>query len=305
MGREIRTVTTCLTDEMRLNRSLEVRLKSAQGLLDTARALSADLVVLPEDMLGIWDLNPARDDVAEAERKLRGMLESCARDGRCNLVAGSIVPAGDGYRNIAMVYDRQGNLAGEYQKHHPNLAEMERGIVPGNDLPVLTLDIGRVGISICFDLGWPDLFQSLAERGAEVVLWLSAYDGGFSLRTYAWKHQLYVVSAVRSTRSRIVDRTGDVLAVTSWFTHWASATLRMDRRILHNDYNAPRMPDVLARHGAEVNVSSYEEEAYLTLEPARPGVDVDELMRREGLETWAEYFSRSRIVRDRALGRED
>lgn len=69
--------------------------------------------------------------------------------------------------------------------------------MPGEACPcVCEAGFGRLGLAICFDTGWSGHWEQLAADGAELVCWPSAYDGGFSLQAYAWRHQFYVMSAV-------------------------------------------------------------------------------------------------------------
>jgi predicted amidohydrolase len=68
------------------------------------------------------------------------------------------------------------------------------GVIPGNELPVFETDFGPVGILICFDIGWHETWRALAEKGAKMVVWQSAYDGGFLLNAYAALNVYYVVS---------------------------------------------------------------------------------------------------------------
>jgi len=95
----------------------------------------------------------------------------------------------------------------------------EGGTAPGgrlSDGAALTfdLDFGRIGIQICFDAGFPETWQALADQGARIVFWPSAYNGGFPLRVYAYLHHYYVVSSVRTDKSRIIDPCGTILAQT-------------------------------------------------------------------------------------------
>ena len=56
-----------------------------------------------------------------------------------------------------------------------------RNITPGAVAPtVMETDFGRMGLAICYDIGWPDLWTQLREQGAELVVWPSAYGGGLS-----------------------------------------------------------------------------------------------------------------------------
>ena len=55
----------------------------------------------------------------------------------------------------------------------------------GREVPVYQADFGRVGMAICFDVNFPAVWQRLADAGAELVLWPSAYSAGSSLQEEA------------------------------------------------------------------------------------------------------------------------
>ena len=124
------------------------------------------------------------------------------------------------YWNSAVVIDRTGEILGIYDKVHPvttssDYTVFEGGIAPGPvDPPVFDLDFGRIGIQICFDAGFPETWQALADKGAQIVFWPSAYNGGFPLQVYAYLHHYYVISSVRTDKSRIIDPLGGILAET-------------------------------------------------------------------------------------------
>jgi predicted amidohydrolase len=69
-----------------------------------------------------------------------------------------------------VLLDRQGTIAGCYQKAHPTLPEQQMGIKPGKDLKVFELDCARVGIMTCMDIEYPEVAQVLMLRGAEILL---------------------------------------------------------------------------------------------------------------------------------------
>jgi predicted amidohydrolase len=96
-------------------------------------------------------------------------------------------------RNVALVLDRNGNIAGHYHKVHPTRREMGDGVTPGDDFPVFDLDFGCVGVAICHDLSFPESTRVLALRGAEVIVWPTWWSG--------WGEELcYAV-----IRSRAID----------------------------------------------------------------------------------------------------
>jgi predicted amidohydrolase len=87
-------------------------------------------------------------------------------------------------RNAAVVIARDGTVAGHYLKIQlPRYEKMNKGVVPGDDLPVFDLDIGRIGCLICHDMSFVEPARILGLRGAEVIAWPSNWgyhDDGFS-----------------------------------------------------------------------------------------------------------------------------
>ena len=80
-------------------------------------------------------------------------------------------------RNLAMVFDRTGRYLGGYQKVHLTEAESDEwGIIPGREWPVFDLDFGRIGITICYDVNFPEGFRILALQGAEIIFHPTVYS---------------------------------------------------------------------------------------------------------------------------------
>src|SRR6266536_633562 len=84
-------------------------------------------------------------------------------------------------------------------------------------------------------------FAALAERarrhGTELVVWPSAYDGGFPLQAYAWRNQYYVVSSVWTSFGRVIDITGRVLGQTTRSVRLVAQQIDLEKRLFHTDYN--------------------------------------------------------------------
>ena len=165
-------------------------------------------------------------------------------------------------------------------------------MTPGSEAPVFELDFGRVGCQICFDLGFPETWKSLADGGAELVFWPSAYDGGFPLRVYAWLHKYHVVSSVRSKTSRIINPLSQVLETTNGRQRIASRVVDLDTIVCHSDFHVG-IPEKLARaHGPDVTVRVCEEEGHFMVESNRDDLPLAELVKRFGLEPADRYHAR-------------
>ncbi len=131
--------------------------------------------------------------------------------------------------DTAFVINEEGSLAGTYRKY--NLYPTEhRFFRPGNRIETIKLDGLTVGLAICFDHAFPELFRILALKGAQIIFIPSAVPAGYdyllNLRTMAraQDNQIFIVAANRvgteaevsyCGRSKIVDPKGRVLAEAS------------------------------------------------------------------------------------------
>lgn len=145
-------------------------LETCRAVLDASGKAGVDLVLLTEYMQG--GLLP--EPVPGPSSKL---MSEKAREYRM-YVAGGIVRKdvqNERLYNTALLYDRQGELAGSYDKLHPYSPELnEQGITPGSRVPVFSTDFGKVGFMICYDSWFTDVARLLSLRGAEIILFPNA-----------------------------------------------------------------------------------------------------------------------------------
>jgi len=160
-------------------------LKEAERLIEIAVEQGAKLVALPENfsIMGMRD----RDKVAVREEMGSGpvqeFLSSTARKLGIWLVGGSVplvssVPSK--VRNSCLVYDQGGNLAARYDKIHlfgfamgaESYAEV-RTIEPGRNVVSVDSPFGRLGLSVCYDLRFPELYRAM--KGVDIILVPSAF----------------------------------------------------------------------------------------------------------------------------------
>jgi predicted amidohydrolase len=222
-------------------------LETADRLVRRAAALGAELVVLPE----VWSVIGPRDVEREGAQTLDGeaigWARAVARELGIDLVAGSIVERlGSGAQrpddrcaNTSVHVGRDGELRAVYRKIH--LFDVEIGgmvhaesatFTSGEEIVTSALgDQGAtvLGMSICFDLRFPELYRILALRGAEVITVPSAFTLPTTrdhweplLRARAIENQCFVVAPNQigehpggnrsGGRSLIVDPWGTVLA---------------------------------------------------------------------------------------------
>jgi predicted amidohydrolase len=295
MPRKVHVVTTSGFD---YESSIADNRERAFSFVASAGRRGADLVCLPETFLG-------RENEGAIETLAGGTFEKLfqlAREYQLWVVAGSLLfdhKSGCKY-NEAIVIDRSGTVAGLYAKVHPTIGECEdrRRITPGGEAVVVETDFGRLGLAICYDIGWPSHWADLARQGAEVVVWPSAYDGGFPLQSYAWTHGYYIISAVLSSRAKVVDVTGSVLASTGSWSPIAEFTVDLEKELFHSDNHEEKLLQVRDELGALVAITAFEEENYFSLESNDPEWPVSRIKSHYGLENFSDYHARAERVQD-------
>lgn len=262
-------------------------------LIDAAGAQKADIVCLPETFKAAG--LPAARIAALAEPidgpSFQALAERAKRH-RIHVVAGLFVRSGDRIENIAVLIGRDGTLIGSYSKNHPTEGEIDGGVTPGADAVVLQTDFGRVGLAICFDLNWPALWESMARQGADIVCWISAYEGGFPLQAYAWLHRLTIVTSVQSYQGKIIDPMGRILTETSRWGRLTSWDVDLDKAWFHTDGQGEKIIEVQTRYGDRVRVETFGQEHIFSIESRDPTLDVAEIISALGLVDYDTYVAR-------------
>jgi predicted amidohydrolase len=235
-------------------RNLEV----AGDLVAEAAGAGAELVVLPEK----WNLLGAADDlIAGAEELESGpTIESArgwARELGVHLIAGSIAERAEGAErlfNTSCLLDPDGEIAAVYRKIH--MFDVDVGGVsyresdheqPGEE--IVTTEVAGIGLglTICYDLRFPELYRILAIRGARILSVPSAFTAETGrdhwqvlLRARAIENQAFVIAPNQFGdapphyssygRSLIVDPWGVVLAQAPDGEGVAAAELDLERQ---------------------------------------------------------------------------
>jgi deaminated glutathione amidase len=250
---------------------------TAERLVRAAAADGATLVVLPEK----WNVLGTREQLAAGAEPLDGpsttWARELARELRVDLIAGSIVeqPAGAApgakHFNTSVHVGPNGELKAVYRKLH--LFDVEvAGVVyresdaedPGEAVVTTTLQDGTVlGMAICYDLRFPELFRILTLAGARVLALPSAFTLATTrdhwevlLRARAIEDQCFVVAAnqigehvpgkASGGRSLIADPWGTVLATAPDEEGYALAELDSARQ----DAIRERLPALQHRRSA-------------------------------------------------------
>lgn len=165
--------------------SVEGNLKEAGRLIGIAADLGAELVALPEyfAILGMRDTDKVDVREPEGDGPIQLFLSETAKKCGVWLVGGSVpLVASDAHkvRNSCLVYDSGGTRVARYDKIHLFGFEMgdeqyheERTIERGSEAVTVDTPFGRLGLSICYDLRFPELYRSM--KDVDIILVPSAF----------------------------------------------------------------------------------------------------------------------------------
>lgn len=278
--------------------------------LEQAALAKPDLVVFPETFnMGGIPFDQWADNAESIPGPLIERAAELAARHRMYLCIPLLERDGDKLYNTACFVDREGRVIGRYHKYQPTIGELEIGIVPGTDAPAFDTDFGKVGAAICFDLKFVEVGRRLAENGARLVCFCSAFIGGDRLAHWARDFGFYLLSSC-SARSYLVDMSGRTLGTTGWEENQVrsgllppiySAVINMDRMFFHLDFNQNRFQDMLRKYGAGVEIENHYPEAGFTLASLMEDVTVEDLVAEFELEPWMAYLDRARAERLRYL----
>jgi len=222
---------------------LQENLDTANRLIGQAAKAGAQLVVLPEYfcLMGLKDTDKVLARETLGSGPIQEQLATMAKAKGIYLVAGTIpleAQAANKVLNTTLVFDPQGQRIGRYDKIHlfgfqtaSERYEESETIEAGNTPSVLSININneqwRFGLSICYDLRFPELYRSLGEVDCHIIPAAFTYTTGkdhweILLRARAIENQCYVLSSAQGGKhinqrrtwgnSMLVDPWGAVLA---------------------------------------------------------------------------------------------
>jgi deaminated glutathione amidase len=194
-------------------------LEQARALLEEAAARGAGLAALPENFsfMGLKDADKRAVAEACGSGPAQDFLAASARRLRLWIVGGTLPLAGGADGRVAaasLVYDSDGERVARYDKIHlfdvdvPGRAETYREsahVAPGSAATVLDTPVGKLGLSVCYDVRFPELYRHLGTAGAQVLSVPSAFTAPTGrahwetlLRARAIENLCYVVAPAQS-----------------------------------------------------------------------------------------------------------
>ena len=256
-----------------------------------------DLIVLPE----ACDRFPDHQNEERLEyykvrgNQVRDAFAAIAKEHGCYIAYSAAREVEDGsWRNSTQLIDRGGNVMGIYNKNHLVIEERTRwGILYGAEAPVFECDFGRVACAICFDLNFDELRLKYAAQKPDLILFSSMYHGGLMQAYWAYSCRSYFVGACRGLPSAILAPTGEILATTTNYFSYVTATVNLDSTLIHLDHNWGRIRAMIDKYGPKVKMHDPGLLGAVLISSETGEFTVDDLIKEFEFELLDDYFERS------------
>jgi deaminated glutathione amidase len=208
--------------QMTSGHEIDVNLETAGRFLAEAARLGAVLAALPENFAFMGLNSGDKRAIAEPDGagRIQNFLADTARRLKIWIVGGTVPLRQDADGRVSascLVYKSDGQRAGRYDKMHlfdvdvPGSAETHREsahTVPGREPRLVETPLGKLGLSVCYDMRFPELFRVLSRQGADAFVVPSAFT--VPTGKAHWESLL---------RARAIENLAAVIAPAQWGTH--------------------------------------------------------------------------------------
>ena len=172
--------------QMTSTAEVERNLKAAESLVEQAAARGASFIGLPENFAFLRSEGQPVPEPQDLDGPWVRRMAGLARRLGVTLLLGSLperVPGDTRVRNTALLLGPDGKTLAVYRKIHlfdidlPGMEHLKesKAVLPGEEIVVASTALGPVGLSICYDIRFPELYRELGRRGARVLCVPSAF----------------------------------------------------------------------------------------------------------------------------------
>ena len=196
--------------QMRTELDQAETMAKAERMVREAAENGADIVVLPEMFNCPYSKEYFKVYASKGHEAAVEAMSGWAKDCGIILVGGSVPELDEGkIYNTSFVFDKEGRQIARHRKVHlfdvdlPNMRFMESNtFTQGEEITVFDTEYGKMGLAICFDIRFPELFRAMAVRGAEIIFLPAQFNmttgpahWETTIRSRAVDNELFVVAA--------------------------------------------------------------------------------------------------------------
>lgn len=230
---ETKKITISLLQMSSVIGDIEANCKKIEKLLSDVSNFNSDVLVLPE----VWTVGWSCSNFQKSAQNLSDssvikFLSKLAKDYNTNIIGGSFITESRGkYYNTCPVIDKNGKLVTTYSKNHlySYYGCDEGKFISVGDSPVMVeLDGIKFGLTICYDIRFPEIFRAYRKSGADILVNCAAWGSKKPIpwdvmtKSRAVENQCYMLALTQCGyiengeynlgQSRIIDFKGEELA---------------------------------------------------------------------------------------------
>ena len=194
-----------------------------------------DIIVLPEVWAAGWCCSIFKESAESIENSVTiAFLKNLALNANSLVIGGSFIQKSENntYKNTCPVISKEGKLITTYDKLHlfsHKGSEENKFIQHGNELKILNLGFTKIGLSICYDIRFPEIYREYSQNGAEIFVNMAAWSitkpqhWEIMHRARAIENQCYMIVADQTGKisdneynlghSMVIDPWGDVVSM--------------------------------------------------------------------------------------------
>lgn len=213
----------------------EATFNNVQAMLEKHEGESFDLIVFPETWSIGWDCKNFQNNAEMVENSATiNFLKNIAMSFKATVIGGSFIQktGGGEYKNTCPVISKDGRLITTYEKMHlysHQGSEENKYLSTGEELKILDLGFIKIGLSVCYDIRFPELYREYSKKGVEVFVNVAAWSNkklehwDIMHRARAIENQCFMVVADQTGKisrneinlghSMVINPWGDIIAM--------------------------------------------------------------------------------------------
>jgi len=268
-----------------------------------------DLVILPEasDSYVCQNFKQVLDYYKIRGNQIRDFWRGIAKKNHCYIAYSAYRQDENGKTyNSTQIIDRQGEIAGIYNKNHLVIEEnTQAGVFYGRESPLIECDFGKVACAICFDLNFDLLRQKYVSAHPDLIIFSSMYHGGLMQNYWAYSCRAHLAAAVAGLPSAIISPVGQIIASTTNYFPFVTARINLDCCLVHLDYNWAKLDALKKKYGRKVRIYDPGFLGSVLVYSETEEFDVQKLVKEFELELLDDYFRRALAHRQSHLCKKD
>ena len=264
-----------------------------------------DLIVLPEacDRPRGMSSKQQYEYYKVRGNQIQDYLSKIASENSCYIAFGTKRKDDSGvWRNSCVMLNREGGIAGIYDKNFPTPGEMQR-VTASDNVGLINTDFGTVGCVICFDLNFKELRERYAELKPDLLIYIGMYHGGLDQAQWAYSCRSWFVGSVGVSNllSQIRNPFGEVIASSSNHFNYVVSTVNIDCELAHLDHNKVQFKELKKKYGDKVIIHDPSEVAVIMITSEDDNISAEDMVKEFDIETVDHYFDRTRSDRNKQL----